>query len=56
MTGEKQVSLDQDKLSNKDYKDKIKESDSIKKTAEDLLGYNDNKINIFGNAYKSESI
>jgi len=35
---------------------KIKESNTIKKTAEDLLGYNDDKINIFGNAYKNEII
>ena len=34
----------------------INESDSIKKTAEDLLDYKDYKINILGNAYKNESI
>ena len=33
---------------------KIKESKTIQKTAEDLLGYNDDKLNIFGSAYKIE--
>lgn len=35
---------------------KAKESKTIQKTAEDLLGYNDDKINIFGFAYKTEII
>ena len=35
---------------------KIKESKTIEKTAEDLLGYNDDKINVFGFAYKNEII
>ncbi len=29
---------------------------TIEKTAEDLLGYSDDKINIFGIAYKNEII
>jgi len=32
------------------------DSKTIEKTAEDLLGYNDDKINVFGYAYKNEMI
>ena len=35
---------------------KVKESLTIRKTAEDLLGYNDDKINLLGYAYKNEII
>ena len=35
---------------------KINDSKTIEKTAEDLLGYSDDKINIFGIAYKNEII
>ena len=32
------------------------DSMTIENTAEDLLGYNDDKINVFGYAYKNEII
>ena len=34
---------------------KIKDSKTIERTAEDLFGFNENKINIFGTAFKDEA-
>ena len=42
-------------LKNEVNKAKIKDSKTIEKTAEDLFGFNENKINIFGTAFKDET-